>query len=280
MGDGWYQVHGTVAIETVFGRHVVRLFAGFNKEGTQLDNQNYVLIDNVQVGKAVPAANADAAENKSSVNLITGGDLEDEDNYALGDNLGAPYDSLGWGTTEADKDVTTIMKDGGSRVLRLAGNSKNGWGSAVHKMPALTAGKTYRLVFDYKFIADTAANTMQAHVSLLNDPAKQADNPGGWYAINLIGQPGYDLDNGYKRVEMDFTPSEFEASAITDLRFFMQLGGADATTGIYFDNVALYDIAQADPLPTEVQGGHRSNRCLEGNRRPDRRGQGCGQSGL
>lgn len=254
VGDGWYRVTGSVACETLNGRRFVRLFTDFGQfEAPAMGADGYVLIDDVQVGKAVPAANTAAEENKSSVNLILGGDLEDTDYYALGDNLGSPYDDLGWGTNEADKDVTTIWNDGGNRVLRLAGNSKNGWGSAVHKMPALTAGKTYRLVFDYKFIADTAEHTMQAHVAMMTDPAKQQDNPGGLYTINLIPQPGYDVGNGYKRVEMDFTPSDFEASAITELRFFMQLGGADATTGIYFDNVGLYDIANADPLPDEVQ---------------------------
>ena len=261
VGDGWYRVTGSVACETLNGRRFVRLFADFGQfEAAAMGTDGYVLIDDVQVGKAVPAVNADAAENKSSVSLILDGDFEDR---FLGDDFSnldfdenGPdwlFDDLGWGSNRWDFEAPTFQKEANNMVLRIAGNGKNGVGAVGYKMPTLTAGKTYRLAFDYKFIADTAAHTMQAHVSLMANAAKQQDNPGGWYTINLIQQPGYDLGNGYKRVEMDFTPSAFEVAAFDYLRFFIQLGGADAGTGIYFDNVALYDIANADPLPDEVQ---------------------------
>lgn len=53
---------------------------------------------------------------------------------------------------------------------------------------------------------------------------------------------------------MDFTPSEFEASAISDLRFFIQIGADNGNdTGIYFDNVAPLRHCERRSLPDEVQ---------------------------
>lgn len=250
-GDGWYRITGTIVCETFGDRTFLRLFADFRQPvGTdKLGSDAYVLFDDIQIGKAVPVANADAAENQSSVNLIAGGDFEDK---TLGEKLGTTYDDDGWGSNVWDADSTSFVRDGSSKVLRLAGNNAVAYGTAVYKMPALTAEKTYRLAFDYKFIDNTDTLTWQAHVSFLN--SKQAGTPGGWYTINLISKPGVLMDNGYYHVEMDFTPSAFEASAITDMRFFIQLGAANGNdTGIYFDNVALYDIANADPLPDDVQ---------------------------
>ncbi len=62
------------------------------------------------------------------------------------------------------------------------------YGTALYKMPELTAERTYRLAFDYKFIDVTDTLSWQAHVSLLN--SKQAGTPGGWYTINLLTLPG------------------------------------------------------------------------------------------
>ena len=250
-GDGWYRVTGTVACEAFGDRTFLRLFADFRQpEGTPpLGSDAYVLFDDIQIGKAVPAANPAADENLSSANLVAGGDFEDK---TLGEKLGTTYDDDGWGSNAWDADSTAFVRDGSSKVLRLAGNNAVAYGTALYKMPELTAERTYRLAFDYKFIDITDTLSWQAHVSLLNN--KQAGTPGGWYTINLLTLPGVELENGYRHVEMDFTPSEFEASAISDLRFFIQIGADNGNdTGIYFDNVALYDIANADPLPDEVQ---------------------------
>lgn len=250
-GDGWYRVTGTVACEAFGDRTFLRLFADFRQpEGTPpLGSDAYVLFDDIQIGKAVPAANPAADENLSSANLVAGGDFEDK---TLGEKLGTTYDDDGWGSNAWDADSTAFVRDGSSKVLRLAGNNAVAYGTALYKMPELTAERTYRLAFDYKFIDVTDTLSWQAHVSLLNN--KQAGTPGGWYTINLLTLPGVELENGYRHVEMDFTPSEFEASAISDLRFFIQIGADNGNdTGIYFDNVALYDIANADPLPDEVQ---------------------------
>ena len=250
-GDGWYRVTGTVACEAFGDRTFLRLFADFRQPvGTPfLGSDAYVLFDDIRIGKGVHTPNPDAAENLSSVNLIAGGDFEEK---TLGEKLGTTYDDDGWGSNAWDADSTAFVRDGSSKVLRLAGNNAVAYGTALYKMPELTAERTYRLAFDYKFIDVTDTLSWQAHVSLLNN--KQAGTPGGWYTINLLTLPGVELENGYRHVEMDFTPSEFEASAISDLRFFIQIGADNGNdTGIYFDNVALYDIANADPLPDEVQ---------------------------
>lgn len=214
-GDGWYRVTGTVACEAFGDRTFLRLFADFRQpEGTPtLGSDAYVLFDDIQIGKAVPAANPAADENLSSANLVAGGDFEDK---TLGEKLGTTYDDDGWGSNAWDADSTAFVRDGSSKVLRLAGNNAVAYGTALYKMPELTAERTYRLAFDYKFIDVTDTLSWQAHVSLLNN--KQAGTPGGWYTINLLTLPGVELENGYRHVEMDFTPSEFEASAISDLR--------------------------------------------------------------
>ena len=96
-GDGWYRVTGTVACEAFGDRTFLRLFADFRQpEGTPpLGSDAYVLFDDIQIGKAVPAANPAADENLSSANLVAGGDFEDK---TLGEKLGTTYDDDGWGS--------------------------------------------------------------------------------------------------------------------------------------------------------------------------------------
>ena len=255
VGDGWYRVTGTIACETFGDRQSLRLFADFRQPEGVLGSDAYVLFDDVQVGEAALAVDADAQENRSTTNLIKAGDFED---YGLGEQLATTYDDNGWGSTTWDYESTSIMRDGDSKVLRLAGNDSMAYGVALYQLPELTADHTYRLSFDYKFIDNTDEISLQAHAEILNDGAVQTLGAGGLYNINLLTNPGEELDNGYTRVTMDFTPSAFETSLFTDLRFFIQLGGAGADTGIYIDNVSLYDLADVDETgdtTTTVEGG-------------------------
>ena len=255
VGDGWYRVTGTIACETFGDRQSLRLFADFRQPEGVLGSDAYVLFDDVQVGEAALAVDADAQENRSTTNLIKAGDFED---YGLGEQLATTYDDNGWGSTTWDYESTSIMRDGDSKVLRLAGNDSLAYGVALYQLPELTADHTYRLSFDYKFIDNTDEISLQAHAEILNDGAVQTLGAGGLYNINLLTNPGEELDNGYTRVTMDFTPSAFETSLFTDLRFFIQLGGAGADTGIYIDNVSLYDLADVDETgdtTTTVEGG-------------------------
>ena len=252
VGDDWYRITGSVACEYFGNRSYLRLFADFRQpEGGHLGNDAYVLFDDITVGKAQLTEDSDAAENLSSVNLVTGGTFEER---ALGEQLGTDYDDLGWGSTIYDCATTSVQLDADeNKYLRIAGTGSNAYGLANFRMPELTAGKTYRLSFDYKFIAETADITLQAHASICSNAAMQAGNPGGWFNINLTSKPGEQLSNGYTRVSVDFVPDEFQVSAMTDLRFFIQLGSAQNDFGIGIDNVTLYDISNTDKLPEEIQ---------------------------
>lgn len=258
VGDGWYRVTGTAVYAAIGDRTFVRLFVELtDPAGGNMDGDAWILFHDVQVGEAVLTADADAQENRSTTNLIKGGDFED---YGLGEELPATFDDNGWRSNGIDAPAKVNRDEDGNKVIQVAGSSEKQYLFAVagYEMPALTGGKTYRLSFDYKFIdsTDEVLGAMQAHVSFLN--SKQAGTPGGWYTVNLMAHPGETLDNGYTRVTVDFTPTDFEASAISEMRFFVSVNNGGPDTGIYIDNVSLYDLADVDETgdtTTTVEGG-------------------------
>ena len=121
------------------------------------------------------------------------------------------------------------------------------YGSAyVNFQEKLQAGKTYRLMFDYKFLGTTREDSLQAHVAFMADADMQVGNPGGWSNVNLIkNDVGETLSNGYKRVIVEYTPTAFEAEAVYGLRLFINLAQQPAGFGIMFDNVRVSEVLGA-----------------------------------
>ena len=98
-------------------------------------------------------------------------------------------------------------------------------------------------MFDYKFLGTTREDTMQTHVAFMQDPDKMPGNLGGWSNVNLVTNDlGESLPNGYKRVTVDYTPTDFEAGAVYGLRFFIALAEQGPDFGVLFDNVRVSEI--------------------------------------
>lgn len=243
LGNGWYEAKASIACETFAPRTFLRLFAGFDNPAGTLGADAYILIDDIQIGTSVLKENAEAPENLSDINLFPDGNFE---GHNVGENLSTEYDYSGWGSTVWDYQPTMIKNDEtGNKYLSIAGTGANWYGLANCRIPSLQPGKTYRISFDYKFIGDTADRALQAHASLCSNGSMQIGNPGGWYNVNLLENPGTVLENGFSRVTFDITPDEFETAAFTDLRFFIYLGNENENTGVCIDNVSLYDISNS-----------------------------------
>lgn len=77
----------------------------------------------------------------------------------------------------------------------------------------------------------------------MQDPDKMPGNLGGWSNVNLVTNDlGESLPNGYKRVTVDYTPTDFEAGAVYGLRFFIALAEQGPDFGVLFDNVRVSEI--------------------------------------
>lgn len=244
LEDGWRKVTGTFVVESPGSFKAIRFFADFAYSGSMLGADDYLLIDNVEVSKLSLTAGTTEAVNLSSTNLVKGGDFE----YKEIDSLYDPaFDVNGWWTVDGDKMASTVVEDGGSKVLQMQGNMMLKYGSAyVNFQEKLQAGKTYRLMFDYKFLGTTREDSLQAHVAFMADADMQVGNPGGWSNVNLIkNDVGETLSNGYKRVIVEYTPTAFEAEAIYGLRLFINLAQQPAGFGIMFDNVRVSEVLGA-----------------------------------
>ena len=241
VGDGWKQVSGTFVAQAPSSFKAIRFFAEFNYNGAKLGNEANILIDNVEICKISAKAGTDKAVELSDANLVRGGDFEYKNVSTLYD---PNPDVNGWWTAEGDKMAATVVEDGGSKALRMAGNMMLSYGSAyVNFSENLKPGKSYRLMFDYKFLGTTREDTMQTHVAFMQDPDKMPGNLGGWSNVNLVTNDlGESLPNGYKRVTVDYTPTDFEAGAVYGLRFFIALAEQGPDFGVLFDNVRVSEI--------------------------------------
>jgi len=260
VGDGWKQVSGTFVAQAPSSFKAIRFFAEFNYNGAMLGNDASILIDNVEISKLGAETGSAKAVELSQTNLVRGGDFE----YKAVNSLYDPsFDANGWWTVDGDKMASTVVEDSGSKVLRMAGNMMLNYGSAyVNFSEKLKAGKTYRLMFDYKFLGTTKEDTMQAHVAFMQDADKMPGNVGGWNNVNLVTNDlGEALPNGYKRVAVDYAPTAFEADAVYGLRFFIALAEQGADFGIMIDNVRVSEVlgdagtgTTAPPKPNDPGG--------------------------
>lgn len=244
MGDGWRKVTGTFVVESPGTFKAIRFFAEFNYSGKVLGSEASLLVDNVEISKLGLSAGEAGAVNLSSTNLVKGGDFEYKKTGSLYDPA---FDVNGWWTVDGDKMASTVVEDGGSRVLRMQGNMMLNYGSVyVNFQEKLQAGRTYRLMFDYKFLGTTREDSLQAHVSFMADADRMVGNTGGWSNVNLIkNDVGEALSNGYKRVIVEYTPTAFEAESIYGLRLFINLAQQPAGFGILFDNVRVSEVLGA-----------------------------------
>ena len=125
VGDGWYRVTGTAVYAAIGDRTFVRLFVDLtDPAGGNMDGDAWILFDDVQVGEAVLTADADAQENRSTTNLIKGGDFED---YGLGEELPATFDENGWRSNGIDAPAKVNRDgDGNYRVCLDDPRSRDG----------------------------------------------------------------------------------------------------------------------------------------------------------
>ena len=132
--------------------------------------------------------------------------------------------------------ASTVVNENNNKALKIAGNMMLNYGSVyVNFQEKMAAGKTYRLIFDYKFLGKTKENTAQAHVAFMSDADLQIGNPGGWGNVNLVvNDLGVAQSNGYKRVAVDFTPNSFQADAIYGLRLLQYICRVKHTSQVCF----------------------------------------------
>lgn len=250
VGDGWRRVSGTFVAETPGNFKAIRFFAEFVYGGSNLGSEASLLVDNVEIYKLGVKAGSKESVNLSSANLVAGGDFEYKD---VNSRYDPNFDDHLWWTVQDEKMASTVVSDDGSKALKISGNMMLKYGSVfVNFQEKMTPGKTYRLMFDYKFLGSTKKDTTQAHVAFMADGDMQIGNPGGWSNVNLVlNDLGDSLSNGYKRVAVDFTPTAFQAQAISGLRFFVGLAMQASDFGIMFDNVRVSEVTGGGtPEPT------------------------------
>ena len=244
LEDGWRRVSGTFVVEAPGTFKAIRFFAEFLSSGKTLGSEANILIDNVEIAKLTAKSVAAKNVNLSSTNLVAGGDFEYREPNKFYDTS---FDPNGWWVLDGEIMASTVVNENNNKALKIAGNMMLNYGSVyVNFQEKMTAGKTYRLIFDYKFLGKTKENTAQAHVAFMSDADLQIGNPGGWGNVNLVvNDLGVAQSNGYKRVAVDFTPNSFQADAIYGLRFFINLAQQPSTFGIMFDNVRVSEVGAA-----------------------------------